>query len=60
MFTYIFQYSHIYVVGVKLIIVGDLVCRARLTHNGPGHRFLDELSYWFTTLDGSDTPLVGL
>ena len=47
-------------VGVKLIIVGDLVCRVRLTHRGPGHWFLDELSYWFTTLDGSDTPSVWL
>ena len=32
------------VVSVKLIIVGDLVCRARLTHRGPGHPFLGELS----------------
>ena len=42
------------------IMVGDLVYRARLTHKGPGHQFLDELSYWLTTSDGSDTPSVGL
>ena len=44
--AYIFflVFSYIYVVSVKLIIVGDLVCRARLTHRGSGHRFLDKLS----------------
>ena len=26
-----------------------------LTHRGPGHQLLDELSNRFTTLDGSDT-----
>ena len=49
----------IYVV-TNSIIVGDLVCRARLTHRGLSHRFLNELSHLFTTLDGSDTPSVGL
>ena len=44
----------------NFIIIGDLVCRAWLTHRGPGHQFLDELSYWFITLDRSDTPSVGL
>ena len=54
MFTYIFYYSHIYVVDrVRLIIVGDLVCKARFTHRGLGHRFLDELSHFFTNLYGS-------
>ena len=46
--------------GVKLFIVGDLVCRIRLTHRKPSHQFLDDLSYRFTTLDGVDTPSVGL
>ena len=60
MFTYILVFSYICGIGVELIIVGDLVCRARLTHRGHGHRFLDELSYWFTTLDECDTPSVWL
>ena len=49
----------IYVVS-NLIIVGDLVCKAWLTHTGPCHQFLDELNLIFTTLDGSDTPSLGL
>ena len=42
-----------------LLIVGDLVCRARLTHRGPGHQFLDKLLV-HNLYDGSDTPSVGL
>ena len=57
--VYIGMFLHIYVVS-NSIIVGDLVCRAWLTCKGPGHRFLDELRLMFTTLDGSDTPSVGL
>ena len=55
-YKYILVFSYICGFGVEHIIVGDWVCRSRLTHKGPGHQFLDELRYWFTTLDGSDTP----
>ena len=58
MFTYILVFLCICGIGVELIIIDDLVCKSRLTHKGFGHPFLDELSYWFTTLDGSDTPSV--
>ena len=57
MFLYI--YIYIYMVS-NSIIVGDLVCRAWLTHRGPSHQFLDELSLIFTTLDESNTPSIGL
>ena len=60
MFIYILVFSYICGTGVTLIIVGELVCRDRLTHRGPSHQLLDELSYSFTTLDGFDTPSVGL
>ena len=52
-------YTCIYVMS-NSIIVGDLVYRAWLTHRGPGHQFLDDLSLMFTILDGSDTPSVRL
>ena len=49
--TWLYIFVLIYMVST-LIVVGDLVCRASLTHRGPGHQFLDELSLMFTTLDG--------
>ena len=56
-----FMNTYTYICGVSnSIIVGDLVCRAWLTHRGTGHRFLDDLSNWFTFLDESGTPSVWL
>lgn len=34
-------------------IVDDLVCRVRLTHGRSNHRFLWNISLWFTVLDGN-------
>ena len=53
---------HLNIMHVCLLfyIVDDLVCRVRLTHKKSNHRFLWNISYWFTVLMGFDTPLVRL